>query len=115
MKNNEFFNNMRNAIKNKEATYGEQAAFWAWRKGIEENQDFPIETDAFWEKDFLVFLKTIEAAGFKKLGFSGSSTLAMSNLVAFVKKGWRTTGTFKYNISNIDGYRFSEGLILEKD
>lgn len=115
MKDNKFFNEMRNKIKKHlRVSVGELNAFDAWQKGIEEGQDFPIETGDFWDKDLPDFLKTIKAAGFKKFGFSGSSTMAMENLIAFVKDGWQVTGTFKYDISNFDGYRFSEGVILER-
>ena len=115
MKDNKFFNEMCNKIKEDlRVSVGELNAFDAWEKGIEENQDFPIQIDTLWKKDRSDFLKTIKAAGFKKFGFSGSSTMAMENLVDFVKDGWQVTGTFKYDISNFDGYRFSEGVILER-
>ena len=115
MKNNEFFNEMRNKIKKHlRVSVGERNAFNAWEKGIEENLDFPVQTDIFWEEDLSDFLKTIKAAGFKKFGFSGSSTAAVENLVDFVKDGWQVTGTFKYDISNFDSVTFSEGLILER-
>ena len=106
MKNNEFFK----ALKNKEeTTRGEDEALNAWFNGIHEKLDFPFLKGAMWQEEIADFLKAIKEAGFNKFGFHAISTLAVENIVAFTKAGWKLTGVFEFN-----EYRTFEGLIFEK-
>ncbi len=109
MKNNEFFK----ALQGKEEiTRGEIEALNAWNIGMWERLDFPFARDSIpmfnGEKDVSDFLKSIEAAGFKKFGYHARSTMGVENIVAFTKAGWKLTGVFEYG----DEYRF-EGLVFE--
>ena len=69
MKNNEFFNNMYNTVKNNEATHGEHEAFWAWRDGIDAGLDCPFFKNTMWDEHVSDFLTAIEekAAAFSRL------------------------------------------------
>ena len=59
------------------------------------------------EKKFLGFLSTVES---NKIGYAVASTAAIENIAAFIKAGWKLTGTFKnYSITCHDG------LIFERD
>ena len=61
-----------------------------------------------WQEEIADFLKAIKEAGFKKFGFHAISTLAVENIAAFTKAGWKLTGVFEF-----DEYRTFEGLIFE--
>ena len=94
MKNNEFFRALRSQENH---TWGEVNALDAWHKGIEKHLDFPLLTNSIWEKDIADFLKSMNEAGIKKFGFYARSTLAVENIVAFTKAGWKFTGIIKFN------------------
>ena len=112
MVNYEFFK----AAQEPEATAGESKAYWAWRNGIHEKLDFPLQKDSMWDKDVSDFLTTIEKAGFKKFGFYARSTNALQNIVDFMKAGWKATGTFEFDRDLEElGYKPCEGLIFEKE
>ena len=105
MRNNEFF---RALNKKENLTRGENNALSAWCNGIREQLDFPFLMDTMWEEEVADFLKSIKSAGFKKFGFFGMSTMAIRNIVAFTKAGWKLTDTFEF-----DEDRHYEGLIFE--
>ena len=114
MKNNKFFNNMRNAVKNNEVTHGESEAFWAWREGIDAGLDCPFLKDSIWDKDLSDFLAAIEAAGFAKFAYKSHSTMSFENIIDFMKAGWQITGRIEIDDSGFDAVRTIDAVIFER-
>ena len=114
MKNNEFFNAMKEQ-ENKQFTAGERNAYYAWQTGIQNNLDFPVQNDSMFDKEVSDFLATLEKAGFQKFGYYCNSTNARQNIVDFLKAGWQLTGIFELeNPFEKFGYKPDEGLVFER-
>ncbi|MBR2207503.1 MAG: hypothetical protein IJ859_01700 [Synergistaceae bacterium] len=114
MKNNEFFNNMRNTVKNNEVTRGENQAFWAWRECIDAGLDCPFLKDSIWEEHVSNFLATIEAAGFTKFAYKSGSTMTFENIIDFMKAGWAITGRIEIDDSDFYAQRTIDAVIFER-
>lgn len=119
MKDNKFFNEMQKKLDamtygerydNANANHGKISAYGAWRDGNKYKLDFPFLTLSLPEKDTSDFLKTIEAAGFKKFGFFSHTENAIENITEFLKAGWKLTRTFETDF----GTFIANGLVLEK-
>ena len=114
MKDNKFFNNMRNAVKNYEVTHGEHEAFWAWREGMDAGLDCPFLKDTMWEEHVSNFLTTIEKAGFAKFAFRAHSTMTFENIIDFMKAGWQITGRIEIDDSDFYAQRTIDAVIFER-
>ena len=113
MQNNEFFKALRGST---EATAGVRYAYYSWENDVRENLDFPLLRDSLRDSaEVADFLTAIEQAGFKKFGY-GRSTADLSNIVNFVKAGWKIAGVFEFNHElEVFGYKPSEGLLIIKN
>jgi len=105
MRDNEYFKSLRDV----QLTPGANKAYWAWARGCVENLNFPVHVGYIWEDELPDFLMTIEAGGFKKLGYYSTSTQAFETISYFVRAGWKVTEVFI-----VDDYS-KECLLLEKE
>ena len=123
MKNNKFFKAMQKKLNS--MTYGElyeanqhnsgkKAALYAWREGNSQNLDFPLLARTLYEDEVSDFLETVEEAGFKKFGFFAHGRDTINNITAFLKTGWKLTGTFEFDDGCKEPIMF-EGLVFERD
>ena len=120
MKDNKFFKAMQKKLDSmtygeiyNDTKTGENAAFGAWRDGKEQKLDFPFLTRSLHDSEVSDFLGTVEEAGFKKFGFFTRSTKTTENIVAFLKAGWKLTGTFEFN-TGLEATVMVDGLVFEK-